>query len=161
MVGQDRTPIASPSVHHSSQDCSIETSAGDTSSLPTQSLANQSQSITMCYYEQHKFSCADWKWGNFRQHCQREYRTGETCGMKLVYQTLPVPEKCTLCEKIERKKRRYDKARADLKRWEDDPRFWASADNARKDLNALEGEIARLTAEKQARYINVGNPRRG
>ncbi|EMT73999.1 hypothetical protein FOC4_h10017277, partial [Fusarium odoratissimum] len=26
-----------------------------------------------------------WRWGKFREQCNKEYRIGETCGLKLVY----------------------------------------------------------------------------
>lgn len=115
----------------------------------------------MCYYDQQRYRCHDWKWGNFRQHCQREYRMGETCGMKLVYDTKNVAENCTLCEKLERKRRRLDKAAADHQRWEGDPARKASREKAYEDIVALKAEIERLTSERHARYVTVGNPRRG
>lgn len=67
----------------------------------------------MCYYEQFKYACQDWKWGNFRGHCHKEYRLGETCGMKLIGMTTHVPEKCQQCERIEKKLRRREKAISD------------------------------------------------
>lgn len=82
-------------------------------------------------------------------------------GMKLIYDTKNLAENCQLCEKIERKKRRLDKAVSDYKRWEDDPSRRASRDKARDDIYALKGEIERLTNERHARYVTVGNPRRG
>ncbi len=55
----------------------------------------------MCFYDQFIFSCGDYKWGHFRQHCNREYRTGETCGIKSIMQTLRVDNKCKRCEKLD------------------------------------------------------------
>ncbi|RMY66198.1 hypothetical protein D0863_08602 [Hortaea werneckii] len=117
--------------------------------------------IIMCYYDNYKFACNDWKWGNFRQHCQREYRTGETCGMKMVYQTLPLAEKCSMCEKIERKKRRMEKHRSDYQRWSADPqKFKFSMEKAVDEMNGLANEIKQLMADKEARYKMIGNTRR-
>lgn len=114
----------------------------------------------MCYYEQYRFECGDWKWGNFKRHCQSEYRMGETCGMKLIFHTLPLTSKCALCEKIEKKHRRYEKTKADYSRWYQDPTRQASAAKALEDLHALAAEIQGIQAEKQSRMQNVGNARR-
>lgn len=116
----------------------------------------------MCYYENYKFACNDWKWGNFRQHCQKEYRTGETCGMKMVYQTIPLAEKCSMCEKIERKKRRVEKHKADYARWHStDPlKYRFSMEKAMEEMQSLSQEIRQLVADKEARYKMIGNPRR-
>lgn len=64
------------------------------------------QILIMCFFDQYRFSCGDWKWGHFRQHCARELRIGETCGLKLIMATIPVDHKCRLCEKIDAKMRR-------------------------------------------------------
>jgi hypothetical protein len=115
----------------------------------------------MCFYECYKFSCRDWKWGNFKQHCNREYRTGETCGMKLLYCTIDLADKCTFCEKIEKKKRRLDKAVADRARWMREPsRFSASIEKATADIAQLTADMQKLMAEKDAKYHNVGNTKR-
>ena len=116
----------------------------------------------MCFFDQYKFVCNDWKWGNFRQHCQQEYRTGETCGMKMVYNTQHRPEKCTLCEKIERKKRRFEKHKADYERWAADRKVnrTASMEVAVEEMNSLRAEITQLMSEKDVRNRNIGNSRR-
>ncbi|KAK4634498.1 hypothetical protein CLAFUW4_00051 [Fulvia fulva] len=115
----------------------------------------------MCYYDNYIFHCRDWKWGNFRQHCNREYRTGETCGMKMIFATHQLPDKCPFCEKIEKKIRRRDKAISDYKRWAMEPgKYKASMEKAREDVRVLEGEIQKLQSEKDARYLAVGNSRR-
>lgn len=115
----------------------------------------------MCFYDQYSYQCRDWKWGNFRQHCQAEYRTGETCGTKLVFQTLGLPEKCKLCLKIEAKDRRRAKHVEDYNRWRREPgRYKASMEKALGDIKALDNEICQLRAEKQDRYYAIGNSRR-
>lgn len=115
----------------------------------------------MCYYDNYQYTCRDWKWGNFRQHCQKEYRTGETCGMKMIYQTIALNDKCTQCEKIEKKLRRREKAMSDLERWSREPaKFKASIQKAREDIAQLEAEIQTLKLDKDRRYANIGNSRR-
>ena len=115
----------------------------------------------MCYYDNYKFSCQDWKWGNFRQHCYKEYRTGETCGMKMIYQTVQLVEKCPYCEKIEKKLRRIEKARADYTRWNSEPkRYRASMEKALEDIQNLQREVMALQYDKDKRYMQIGNTRR-
>ena len=115
----------------------------------------------MCFYEQYVYQCRDWKWGNFRQHCQAEYRTGETCGMKMIWLSRDLPDKCKLCLKIDAKYRRRAKHYEDLARWNKDKhRYQASMEKAVRDIKALENEIAQLVAEKDDRYARVGNSRR-
>ncbi|KAL2869158.1 uncharacterized protein BJX67DRAFT_348925 [Aspergillus lucknowensis] len=41
----------------------------------------------MCYYNQKNHACGDFRWSNFVKHCNNEYRTGDTCGLRLVYGT--------------------------------------------------------------------------
>lgn len=113
----------------------------------------------MCFYENYRFPCGDWKWGNFRQHCQKEYRTGETCGTKMVYNTLPMLEICPMCQKIDRKKRRYEKLNADLRRWYHDPSRKASASKAQEDMQAILGEINSLVYERDVKRNQIGNNR--
>ena len=72
----------------------------------------------MCFFDQHRYMCGHWKWGHFRQHCNREYRTGETCGMKLIMETFPTNSKCKLCEKVETKFRRQEAEAARILRWD-------------------------------------------
>lgn len=115
----------------------------------------------MCYYDNYKFSCNDWKWGNFRQNCQREYRDGKTCGVKMVFQTVQLGEKCTMCEKIEHKKRRLEKHKADYQRWStDSQKYRFSKDKAVQEMRTLAQEIAQLMADKETRYRMIGNSRR-
>jgi len=115
----------------------------------------------MCFYDQFQFQCRDWKWGNFRQHCQKEYRTGETCGMKMIYQTQGLSEKCKLCQKIEAKQRRLAKHKDDYQRWAQEPgRYRASMEKALDEIKAISGEIHQLASEKNDRYKMIGNGRR-
>jgi len=106
----------------------------------------------MCFYEQYVYQCRDWKWGIFRQHCQAEYRTGEPCGMKMVYQVTGLEGKCKLCIKIEAKARRRSKQIDDYNRWRKHPeRYQASIENALNNIRALEDEINQLECQKHDR----------
>lgn len=114
----------------------------------------------MCYYDMIVFSCKDWKWGHFRKHCQKEYRTGETCGMKLAYNTINDNTKCTICLALEKKQRRYNKAKADYDRWAPDPQRQASAAKAAEECQDIAKEMEKLHAERASRYSNIGSNRR-
>ncbi|KAF1823844.1 uncharacterized protein K489DRAFT_379844 [Dissoconium aciculare CBS 342.82] len=115
----------------------------------------------MCFYDNFKYACQDWKWGNFREQCTKEYRTGETCGMKMVYNTILLDGICPWCEKIEKKLRRREKAQNDIARWSAEPnRLKASIEKAYNEIAELNREIQNLQLEKERRYQNIGNPRR-
>ncbi|KAI9827900.1 MAG: hypothetical protein M1826_006206 [Phylliscum demangeonii] len=111
----------------------------------------------MCFFDQHLFACGDWKWGHFRQHCNREYRTGETCGMKLVMTTCRVGNKCKTCEKIDTKLRRRTTEAEKIARWErEGSRFSASIDRAYDIIKSLDQEIYNLQTERQKRAVAFG-----
>ena len=106
----------------------------------------------MCFYDQHLFACGDYKWGNFRQHCNKEYRSGETCGMKLVMQTMPVREKCRLCLKIETKTRRMEAELDRIRRWrKEGGRFSASIEKSEQIVKDLERERMDLINDRKQR----------
>jgi hypothetical protein len=106
----------------------------------------------MCFFDQHRFNCGDWKWGHFRQHCNREYRTGETCGMKLIMQTVQNPQKCKLCDKIDTKQRRRSAEYERISRWKrEGGKNWASIDRSSDMIKALDKEIHDLWSERQRR----------
>lgn len=56
-------------------------------------------------------------WGKFREECSKEYQIGETCGLRLVFETEHIDRFCKLCEMIAKKKRRLEKMEADIERW--------------------------------------------
>jgi len=106
----------------------------------------------MCFFDQHRFVCGDWKWGHFRQHCNREYRIGETCGMKLVNQTYQLNTKCKLCEKIDTKMRRRATEYDRVYRWQrEGNKFIASIERSMEIIGGLEREIQDLKMEQQRR----------
>ncbi|KAL8763496.1 MAG: hypothetical protein Q9184_000708 [Pyrenodesmia sp. 2 TL-2023] len=114
------------------------------------------QTARMCFFDQHRFACGDWKWGHFRQHCNREYRTGETCGMKLIMQTVPVSQKCKLCDKIETKQRRRSAEEDRINRWKrEGGKFRASIDRSYEMIKSLDREIYELRNERMKKRLVV------
>lgn len=111
----------------------------------------------MCFYDQIRFSCGDWKWSHFRQHCNREYRIGETCGMKLVQSTIDNADLCKLCEKLKTKYRRRQAEVDRIQRWsKEGSRYRASIDKALATINELDTEITNILTEKQRRSMGIG-----
>jgi len=98
----------------------------------------------MCFYDQEEYICTDWKWGHFRGHCNKEYRTGETCGMKLVYQKLCVPRKCTRCEAVDTKLRERQELVERIERWQQETRYPASVERGLEELAQLDEQIKAL-----------------
>ncbi|KAH7069131.1 hypothetical protein BKA63DRAFT_389020, partial [Paraphoma chrysanthemicola] len=104
----------------------------------------------MCFFDQHRFACGDWKWGHFRQGCAKEYRKDVTCGMKLVMQTIPTGTKCKLCIKIDTKMRRRAAEVDRIGRWErEGMKFRASIDKTMEVIKILDSEIYDLSCERQ------------
>jgi hypothetical protein len=87
----------------------------------------------MCFYKQIQWSCGYWRWGGFTDQCPKEYRTGETCGLKFVNGVDRVRDICELCKKIEKKKRRRKKLDEDIARWSQLSNRTASIEKAIRD----------------------------
>ena len=111
----------------------------------------------MCFFDQYVFACGDWKWGHFRQHCNREYRTGETCGMKLVMSTSRKGNKCKTCEKIDTKLRRRAAEAERIVRWQQEGSRSASIDKAYDNIKILDSEIYELQNERSKRAVQFGS----
>ncbi len=107
----------------------------------------------MCFYDQQIYQCGDFKWGPFRQHCAKEYRTGETCGMKLVMQNIHVHQKCRICEKLEIKVGRKQKEEDRIRRWkkEGGKHRKASIEASEDIIDGLNRDIAKLMQERHDR----------
>jgi len=103
----------------------------------------------MCFFEQQRFSCGDYKWGPLRQQCGKEYRTGETCGMKLVMYSVNVDGTCRLCHSIETKTNRLYKEEDRIRRWRAETVLTRSAsiEASENSIKELRREIARLQNE--------------
>ncbi|KAJ9631761.1 hypothetical protein H2203_000161 [Taxawa tesnikishii (nom. ined.)] len=112
----------------------------------------------MCFFEQHMYACGDWKWGHFRQHCNREYRTGETCGMKLVYAVHQLSDKCKICQRIDVKQRRRAAEVERVCRWKPEGRkFAASIEKSEMMIKELDEEIRQLTMDKYRKAQAIGS----
>lgn len=98
----------------------------------------------MCYFDQTRWTCGYWKWGNFRQQCNKEHRTGETCGLKLVYNTSFQPQPCKLCDQMSKKERRIRKMSEDIDRWYREGNRRATIEKTRNDIAEIEGQIKDL-----------------
>ncbi|QKX58792.1 uncharacterized protein TRUGW13939_05919 [Talaromyces rugulosus] len=106
----------------------------------------------MCFYNQKRFACGDWNWTNFAHQCNYEYRTGETCGIKLVNKTEFETKQCRLCEKIETKYRRQSQELERLDRWKrEGGSLVATMNRSQKLVCDLEREIYQLKTERDCK----------
>ncbi|KAN0078994.1 hypothetical protein V8E54_005507 [Elaphomyces granulatus] len=111
----------------------------------------------MCFYNQKRFACGDWNWTSFAQQCNYEYRTGETCGMRLVNVTEFESTQCRLCEKIEIKFRRLSAEMERLDRWRrEGGTLVASMARSQKLIMELEKEIRQLQFERDNKRRALG-----
>ncbi|CAK7564338.1 MAG: hypothetical protein SEPTF4163_002227 [Sporothrix epigloea] len=109
----------------------------------------------MCYYEQTRWTCGYWKWGNCRQQCNKEGRTGETCGLKLVYATVDRSDPCKLCEQIETKNRRLEKLYRDVERWQLQGNRPATIEKAKRDIAEITERVGQLYQDHNGRQGSV------
>ncbi|KAK3347225.1 hypothetical protein B0T25DRAFT_425718, partial [Lasiosphaeria hispida] len=98
----------------------------------------------MCYYEQTRWGCGYWRWGNFRQQCNKEYRTGETCGLKLVYDTIFMSGGCKICDRIAKTEKSVRRIVKDIERWKREGNRRATIQHSTVDLIDLNDQIASL-----------------
>jgi hypothetical protein len=105
----------------------------------------------MCFYEQIVFACGDHRWGRFRSHCTKEYRTGETCGMKLVMDTTNNTAKCSTCVKIDTKLRRRQAEADRIHRWQSEPNRTASIERSLEIIAEIDSELRRLYEDRSRR----------
>ncbi|KAH8816019.1 hypothetical protein F5884DRAFT_663946 [Xylogone sp. PMI_703] len=110
----------------------------------------------MCFFDQFQYECGDHKWGHFRQHCAKEYRTGETCGMKLVMNTILHAGKCKTCEKMETKYKRMRNEQDRIKRWKKEGSSRKASIAASEETIAhLEQEIRELEWQREQTKLNL------
>ena len=76
--------------------------------------------------------------------------------MKLIMSTLPVHQKCKLCDKIDTKKRRADQERDRIHRWIREGGKPASVEKSKVAIKSLEFEIDDLKSERQKRVVMLG-----
>jgi len=98
----------------------------------------------MCYFEQVRFTCGSWRWGPFREQCNKEYRTGETCGLKLVFSSRDESRDCKACIKIATKQRQITKMTTDLERWKRDGNRPATVEKTESDVVRLQYLVSQL-----------------
>jgi len=110
----------------------------------------------MCYFEQTRWACGYWRWGHFRQQCNKEYRMGETCGLKLVYETKTEKDVCKICHDTEKKQRRYDKMCRDIQRWQREGNRNATIERTCGEMQEALGQIYRMREEHDHRLQFLG-----
>jgi hypothetical protein len=76
---------------------------------------------------------------------------GETCGLKLVYETRYESEMCRLCHDIEKKVRRYEKMQRDIHRWQREGNRSATIERTTSEMEEVGGQIGRMRAEHSNR----------
>lgn len=114
----------------------------------------------MCFYDQTVLACGDFKWGNCRQQCPREYRSGETCGLKLVNNCYADnTTKCKTCLRIDTINRKKDKEIKNIRAWERDEKAGkkrsASIEKAYNAIDDYETELQRLWTKIQAERASL------
>ncbi|KAK4168434.1 hypothetical protein QBC43DRAFT_117795 [Cladorrhinum sp. PSN259] len=109
----------------------------------------------MCYFEQTRWNCGYWKWGNFRQQCHKEYRTGETCGLKLVFQTALLATPCKLCDQRFKKERRIHKMSMDIDRWTREGNRRATIEKTWQDISEIQAQVDDLWRQHEQRVKSL------
>ena len=69
---------------------------------------------------------------------------GETCGMKLVFETTFEGDICKVCKDIEKKQRKWNKLSSDITRWRQEGNRKATIEKAEKDLDDVEKSVLEL-----------------
>ena len=94
-----------------------------------------------------------------RQRCERQPRTGETCGAKLVHDEYRQRrgEECRICRDILTKSGRLQKERANIARWKKDGRkFEASIEKAERESRQLEDILRELNQRRPSYQLSRG-----
>lgn len=82
---------------------------------------------------------------------------GETCGMKLVFHTTHLPQKCKICDKVDCKQRKRAAEVDRISRWQrEGSRFHASIDKSMEAIANLDNEIRNLNYEMARRRQQIG-----
>ncbi|KAJ3545030.1 hypothetical protein NM208_g2726 [Fusarium decemcellulare] len=104
----------------------------------------------MCYFDQVVWPCGNWRWSSFRKQCNKEYRIGETCGLKLVYDRQDPKTPCAICRDITRKENRIGKTTEMMSRVRERG-FFATVERLQQELDNLTLELAGLREQHKAR----------
>jgi hypothetical protein len=117
---------------------------------PSRLFPNLNPSPTMCFYSRTDFVCGDWKWGNMKEQCPREHRTGETCGAKLSHidSNITSPQLCRICTEITTKRRRLAKAQADLTRYTIERKLPALAAAKEQEVQDIQQALVKLNDQR-------------
>lgn len=110
----------------------------------------------MCFFEQTRWKCGFWRWGHFRQQCNRECHIGETCGLKLVYETNQKKDSCKLCQDMAKKRRRYDKMYCDVQRWQREGNRNATIEMTCGEMHDIHVQIWCMEKEHNEKLRNIG-----
>ncbi|KAL2264548.1 hypothetical protein VTJ83DRAFT_7058 [Remersonia thermophila] len=109
----------------------------------------------MCYFDHQLWPCGWWRWGSFREQCNKEYRTGETCGLKLIYNTYLEPHPCSKCETMDKKARRIAKMSDDIARWRYEGNRIATIEKTQREIAELNDQIEQLWREHEKRKMSI------
>lgn len=90
-------------------------------------------------------------------HCAKEYRTAQTCGMKLVMERESLSERCRTCTKIVNKEISIAKEYARIERWSREGNRSASIAKAQDEITKLQDDLLKLNDDKMARIGQMGN----
>ena len=82
---------------------------------------------------------------------------GETCGLKLVYETRVEHDVCKLCQDTEKKQRRYDKMYRDVERWQREGNRSATIERTCTEMRDVLGQIYRLKEDHEIRLQSLGH----
>ncbi|KAF4472066.1 hypothetical protein FALBO_1025 [Fusarium albosuccineum] len=104
----------------------------------------------MCYFDQVVWPCGNWRWSSFRKQCNKEYRIGETCGLKLVYDRQDPKHPCVICRGITAKENRIRKTTEMMSRVRERG-FFATVERLQQELDVLTFELAGLREQHKAR----------
>lgn len=78
--------------------------------------------------------------------------------MKLIMQTVPVGQKCKLCQKIDTKMYRRQAEVERINRWQrEGQKFRASIDKSMETIRCLDEEIYELSCERNRRLQGIGS----
>lgn len=105
----------------------------------------------MCYFDRTYWTCGLHRWGKFRQQCPKEYRLGETCGIKLVYDRTYKGTQCKLCDQIEKKQQRLRKMEQNIDQWRKEGNRRATIEKTEHDMAQTQDAIQKIWSEHQAK----------
>jgi hypothetical protein len=80
-------------------------------------------------------------------HCNREYHIGETCGMRLVNNTIEQLERCKYCQKADTKLRKREAEANRVVRWQREGRDSASIQRRMDIIRKLDAEISQIYSQ--------------